>query len=463
MVLSRHVWWVVLCASAAGCAGASAESAQQDTDTRATLRERPRRGTARRVLREAAARARECLPITVDRAEVSGAFQGASGRYLVESVLGENIGREQRACIREAFEGVRVQPFRAERYELSQVVTRNAEGSSESSSEASSSGGEAANSNSGSASVTAATTNGSAASTTATTASTTTTTGTAASVNTATAATSGATGASGTGATSNANTTGAQTSSATTGTTEPSNSLERQAVENIMRTRVTVVRACYQNQLARDPQLRARIRVRYVVDAAGLVTSASSTAVAEAGDPERVTDLARCLEGVIRGTTFPARPGGTPAELSTPFTFAPGQSASTTVATAGADNAATSAASPSGTSGTSSAPIETPGQIDRARVTATLRARMPTLSACYSRYAAQEPTLAGRVMVRFVVGNDGRVIEARAQPTTTHGAATRMDEIARCVQSAFYTFTFVAPTGGPAALSLPLDFGPTTP
>lgn len=458
MVLSRHVGWVVLCASAAGCAGASAESAQQDTDARATLRERPRRGTARRVLREAAARARECLPITVERAEVSGAFQGASGRYLVESVLGENIGREQRACIREAFEGVRVQPFRAERYELSQVVTRNAEGSGEASSDSGSSGGEAPST--GGASVGAATTTGSAASTSATTTTATTTAGTAASASATTAATSGNASGAGAGA---SGTSGAQTSSGTNAAPEPSNSLERQAVENIMRTRVAVVRACYQNQLARDPQLRARVRVRYVVDAAGLVTSASSTAVAEAGDPERVTDLARCLEGVIRGTTFPARPGATPAEVSTPFTFAPGQSASSTVATAGADNAVASAASTSGTSGTSSAPIETPGQIDRARVTATLRARMPTLSACYSRYAAQEPTLAGRVMVRFVVGNDGRVIEARAQPTTTNGAATRMDEVARCVQSAFYTFTFVAPTGGPAALSLPLDFGPTTP
>jgi hypothetical protein len=217
-----------------------------------------------------------------------------------------------------------------------------------------------------------------------------------------------------------------------------------------MRTRSNVVRTCYQNQLARDPSLRARVRVRFTIDAAGLVTQASSTAVAEVGDPDRVSDLARCLEGIVRGTTFPARAGASPAEVSMPFVFSPG-TPSATVASA----------SSSGSGGAAS-PIATPGTLDRDRVATTIRARMASLSQCYQRAAQQEPQLAGRVSVRFVVNPDGRVVDVQASPVTQVGNPARMGEVARCVQTAFFSFVFYPPTGGAAAAVLPLDFGPTS-
>jgi hypothetical protein len=221
------------------------------------------------------------------------------------------------------------------------------------------------------------------------------------------------------------------------------------AVANIMRTRTDVVRDCYQNQLMRDPSLRAQVRVRFTIDAAGLVTQASSTAVAEQGDLDRVSDLARCLEGVVRGTSFPAREGGSPAEVSMSFVFAPGTPSATGATT-----------SVSGRLGAASA-MATPGMLDRDRVAATIRARMPSLSACYERASQQERHLAGRVSVRFVVGTNGRVRDVQTSTVTHAGNPARMSDVARCVQSVFFGFVFDPPTGGAAAAVLPLDFGPT--
>jgi outer membrane biosynthesis protein TonB len=233
-------------------------------------------------------------------------------------------------------------------------------------------------------------------------------------------------------------------------TSEPAISgvIEMSQVANVIRTRTEVIRTCFQNQLARDPELRARVRVRFTIDAAGLVLNASSTAVAESGDPDRVGDLARCLEGIVRGTTFPARAGAAPAEVSMPFVFSPG-APSATITTAAAANAATSRA-------------RLTGHIDGERVRGTLRSRMGTLSQCYSRASALEPALAGRVTVRFVIEADGRVSEAQAQATNVSGSPTRMTEVTRCVQAAFYGFTFAPPTGGPATVELPIDFSPSS-
>lgn len=429
------------------------------------MRARPRRSAARRALRDAARQARECLPLSVERAEVAGSFAGSTGRYSVESVLGENIGREQRDCIRAAFEGARVLPFRTERYEMAEVVSRTepanaSEGSTE---PAVASGGQAEPTNS-TATTTAANTSAggagagtaSAGTTSAGTASNASTTvaGSAGSAGSATATNSSGVANSSAGsavastATATTTTTTATTTT-TTATASPTGTIENTAVANIMRTRTNVVRTCYQNQLARDPSLRARVRVRFTIDAAGLVTQASSTAVAEVGDPDRVSDLARCLEGIVRGTTFPARVGASPAEVSMPFVFSPG-APSTTVATA------------SSTGSAANGGIATPGTLDRERVATTIRARMPSLSQCYQRAAQQDPQLAGRVTVRFVVNPDGRVADVQSTPTSQAGTPAHMNDVARCVQSAFFSFVFYPPTGGAAAAVLPLDFGPSS-
>ncbi len=447
-MMLRHFSLVLVCLGSFACAETAQQSAQQDNAAQSAMRNRPRRTAARRALRDAAAQARECLPLNVERADVAGSFVGTTGRYAVESVLGENIGREQRECIRAAFEGARVLPFRAARYEMSEVVSR-----ASASDGATSSGGEApvtAGAADAGAQPTVTADAGTAATASATTATTATTPPSDAGATSVTGASSGAstvaTNSSGAASATSASTTASEPNGASAG----AGSIEQNAVANIMRTRTNVVRACYQNQLAREPLLRARVRVRFTIDAAGLVTQASSTAVAEAGDPDRVSDLARCVEGIIRGTTFPARAGASPAEVSMPFVFSPGAPSATVASASNAGSSAPAAA------------IATPGTLDRERVAATIRARMPQLSQCYARASQQDPQLAGRVTVRFVVNPDGRVADVQSTPTTQAGVPTHMTDVARCVQSAFFGFVFSPPTGGAAAAVLPLDFGPTS-
>lgn len=433
----RGITLALMCLGSIACADSLQQSAQQDRiHAQAALRRRPRRSAARRALREAARQARACLQNSVERAEVAGAFVGRTGRYSVESVLGVNIDREQRECIRAAFEGARVMPFRQESYEMTEVVSRTEPTGG---GDTTSSGAEAGLGASDSGVVTSSAMNSSGS------------TGEGTVATAANAASAATTAMSATSANAPMHSRSANAGPSVTGRAgESSGGIEHVAVANIMRTRTDVVRDCYQNQLMRDPSLRAQVRVRFTIDAAGLVTQASSTAVAEQGDLDRVSDLARCLEGVVRGTSFPAREGGSPAEVSMSFVFAPGTPSATGATT-----------SVSGSRGAASA-MATPGMLDRDRVAATIRARMPSLSACYQRASQQERHLAGRVSVRFVVDTNGRVRDVQTSPVTHAGNPARMSDVARCVQSVFFGFVFDPPTGGAAAAVLPLDFGPTS-
>jgi TonB family protein len=386
-----------LCCALASCVETATQATGEGTTAATTRRTRPRRSAARRALNEAAANAASCLPTPDARAQVEGAFIGSTGLYRIEGITGQDIGRESRNCIRDAFAEVRVAPFTNDRYEIIQVIQRQADDSS---------GSSTASANPDAA-VTA--------------------------VNAihATVAPDAATA-----------TVASSTRSADSGAAGDSRAQQLQAFAAVIRLRTDNIRQCYAQQLAHDPQLRARVRVRYTVDAAGSVSAASSTSVVEAGDPALVSDLARCVEGVIRGATFAARPGGTAVDMDMPFNFAPAQTAATDP--------------PVSTDAT-----QLTGRVDSDRVSAAIRSRMASLSGCYSRNAAMTPGLVGRVTVRFVIQSSGRVTDVTASSTASAGPAERMDAVAQCVQQTFTHFTLPPPSGGPASITLPLDFGQT--
>ncbi|HMI85037.1 MAG TPA: VIT domain-containing protein [Polyangiaceae bacterium] len=72
------------------------------------------------------------------------------------------------------------------------------------------------------------------------------------------------------------------------------------AVERIARTRLGVVRVCYQSGLARDPSLAGRVNVRFVIGQEGEVVS-----VMNGGDDLSDRDVVTCVLGAFRGTRFP--------------------------------------------------------------------------------------------------------------------------------------------------------------
>lgn len=230
------------------------------------------------------------------------------------------------------------------------------------------------------------------------------------------------------------------TTTATLTNAAPEGQLEMSQVANVMRGRVAEIRTCYQTQLTRDPQLQLRLRVRFSIEPNGTVPAASSTTVVQAGDGDVAGDVAHCVEGIVRTTTFPTRTTSGTQEASLPFVFSPGSGTAQARGTAPA--------------------APTTGRIDPVRVSAAIRNQTPVLRDCYTRALAGDPQLAGRVVVRFVVDPYGHLNSLASQAQTQAGDPARLVAVGHCLEGVMAGMELPPPTGGSAAVALPFDFGP---
>lgn len=73
---------------------------------------------------------------------------------------------------------------------------------------------------------------------------------------------------------------------------------------------------------------------------------------------------------------------------------------------------------------------------------------------CYQQGLARNPSLEGRVAVRFVIGRDGAVSNVSAMGGFPDA------QVQSCVQSAFYGLSFPEPDGGIVQVTYPLMFSP---
>jgi hypothetical protein len=91
--------------------------------------------------------------------------------------------------------------------------------------------------------------------------------------------------------------------------------IDQQKLGGFVRARMSAIKACYENQLKRNPSLKGRIRVRFVILETGALSEV--TAVENTlGSPEVVA----CIVGTMRAWRTPFRPTGTvPVEY--PFVF----------------------------------------------------------------------------------------------------------------------------------------------
>ncbi len=89
----------------------------------------------------------------------------------------------------------------------------------------------------------------------------------------------------------------------------------------------------------------------------------------------------------------------------------------------------------------SESPQSGPGEV---RVSRVLRAQAPGLRACYERGLRSNPTLAGAVSVRFVIGANGRVSEASATGLPSDPS------VAACIAARVRSAVFPTPVGGAA-------------
>jgi hypothetical protein len=86
-----------------------------------------------------------------------------------------------------------------------------------------------------------------------------------------------------------------------------------------------------------------------------------------------------------------------------------------------------------------------------------VRKKFGLLRACYEAGLRTNPSLAGRVVVRFVIGRDGAV------SNVGRGEGTDLpdQQVVSCVVRAFYGFQFPQPEGGIVTVTYPVMFSPS--
>ena len=96
------------------------------------------------------------------------------------------------------------------------------------------------------------------------------------------------------------------------------------------------------------------------------------------------------------------------------------------------------------------------GDFDASIVVRTIRARLRAITRCYETELRRDPTLAGKVTVRFTIVERGTVSNATATENTTGSPA-----VANCVVAAIRRFRFnPGPEGGSVDFSYPFVFAP---
>ena len=94
--------------------------------------------------------------------------------------------------------------------------------------------------------------------------------------------------------------------------------LDKTAIDSVVKARMGNYRRCYQRELQRNPTLRGRVVMRFVIDSAGQVGSVVVKA-SELGN----TAVEDCLALELGLTTFPKPQGGS-VTVSYPFLFSAG-------------------------------------------------------------------------------------------------------------------------------------------
>lgn len=83
------------------------------------------------------------------------------------------------------------------------------------------------------------------------------------------------------------------------------------------------------------------------------------------------------------------------------------------------------------------------GSIDREVVRRVVRANLGAVRRCYETRLAHNPELAGKLVLKWVIGPKGNVTTVQVASSSTNDA-----ELDRCVSAFVHTWTFPAPAGG---------------
>jgi Ca-activated chloride channel family protein len=96
------------------------------------------------------------------------------------------------------------------------------------------------------------------------------------------------------------------------------------------------------------------------------------------------------------------------------------------------------------------------GRLPPEQIQAKVRSNFGKLRMCYEEGLGRDPSLTGRVTVRFVIDREGKVSKVAAGPDTSLPDQTVVD----CVVGHFAHLTFPKPEGGIVSVTYPIQFSP---
>lgn len=114
-----------------------------------------------------------------------------------------------------------------------------------------------------------------------------------------------------------------------------------------------------------------------------------------------------------------------------------------------------------GRSGTATAEMGSPtivGRFDGSVIEQVIHRKMSQIRYCYHRDLAKDPTLSGRVVIAFTIGEDGRVSTSTVTSSTLNHAP-----VESCVAARFFSARFPAPEAGAVKVTIPFRFAPGEP
>ena len=95
------------------------------------------------------------------------------------------------------------------------------------------------------------------------------------------------------------------------------------------------------------------------------------------------------------------------------------------------------------------------GPKDKDVVAKVVREHMPEVKTCYERELPERPELKGRVVVKFTIGTDGKVIASALEQSTLG-----VPRAENCIVQAIKGWDFPRPADGEAEVSYPFVFAP---
>jgi len=100
-----------------------------------------------------------------------------------------------------------------------------------------------------------------------------------------------------------------------------------------------------------------------------------------------------------------------------------------------------------------SAPVDVDGSLDPSVIAREIRGRLGAIKACYEAGLKRNPSIGGKLQLRFEISTVGKVTSAEIENDSMHD-----DEVASCIKSRVMTWRFPAPAGGSVQFSYPFIF-----